>query len=94
MILRLQQEVDFFREKFKLSQHKQFGTSSSERSPDQFDIWFNEAEATADAEPSATEALSSAEESICVDSNTEDTSADITATKKNWPQAITNRLTP
>lgn len=80
MILRLQQEIDFFREKFKLSQHKQFGTSS-EKSPDQFDIWFNEAEATADVEPSATEELSSAEESVCVDSNTEDTSADITATK-------------
>ncbi|HCJ8954580.1 TPA: IS66 family transposase, partial [Escherichia coli] len=42
-ILRLQQENDFFREKFKLAQHKQFGVSS-EKSPDQLDWLFNEAE--------------------------------------------------
>ena len=52
-ILRLQQENDFFREKFKLAQHQQFG-ASSEKSPDQLDWLFNEAEAIVDAEPVAT----------------------------------------
>lgn len=46
-ILRLQQENDFFREKFKLAQHKQFGVSS-EKSPDQLDWLFNEAETIED----------------------------------------------
>jgi transposase len=43
-VILLQQEIDFFREKFKLAQHKQFG-ASSEKSPDQIDLLFNEAEA-------------------------------------------------
>ena len=47
-VLQLQKENDFFREKFKLAQHRQFG-ASSEKSPDQIDWLFNEAEATADA---------------------------------------------
>ena len=47
MIL-LQKENDFLREKFKLAQHRQFGTSS-EKSPDQIDCLFNEAETTVDA---------------------------------------------
>jgi hypothetical protein len=42
-ILHLQQESDFFREKFKLAQSRQFG-ASSEKSPDQVDWLFNEAE--------------------------------------------------
>jgi len=42
-VLRLQQENDFFREKFKLAQHRKFG-ASSEKTPDQLDWLFNEAE--------------------------------------------------
>lgn len=46
-VLRLQQENDFFREKFKLAQHRKFG-ASSEKTPDQLDWLFNEAEVIAD----------------------------------------------
>lgn len=46
-VILLQKENDFLREKFKLAQSRQFGTSS-EKSPDQVDWLFNEAEATAD----------------------------------------------
>src|SRR5690554_1142998 len=45
----LEEEVAFYREKFKLAQHKQFG-ASSEKSPDQLDWLFNEAEAIVDTE--------------------------------------------
>lgn len=47
-VILLQKENDFLREKFKLVQHRQFGPSS-EKSPEQVDWLFNEAEATADA---------------------------------------------
>lgn len=47
-VILLQKENDFLREKFKLAQHRQFGPSS-EKSSDQVDWLFNEAEATADA---------------------------------------------
>lgn len=45
----LEQENTFLREQFKLSKHKQFG-ASSEKSPDQLDWLFNEAETTLDAD--------------------------------------------
>lgn len=54
-ILRLQQENDFFREKFKLAQSRQFGVSS-EKSPDQVDWLFNEAEVIADEIPTESDA--------------------------------------
>jgi transposase len=55
-VLLLQQENDFFREKFKLVQHKQFG-ASSEKSPDQVDWLFNEAEVIADESPAESDAV-------------------------------------
>ena len=45
----LEQENNFLREQFKLAKARQFG-ASSERSPDQFDWLFNEAETIEDAE--------------------------------------------
>lgn len=68
-VILLQRENDFLREKFKLAQHRQFG-ASLEKSPDQIDLLFNEAEATADA------AL--AESKTAVTTGT--TEADITST--------------
>jgi hypothetical protein len=59
-VILLQKENDFLREKFKLSQHRQFG-ASSEKSPDQIDWLFNEAEATVDAaEPESDTAVTTA----------------------------------
>lgn len=45
----LEQENNFLREQFKLAKARQFG-ASSEKSPDQFDWLFNEAETIEDAE--------------------------------------------
>jgi transposase len=73
----LQQENDFLREKFKLSQSRQFGVSS-EKSPDQVDWLFNEAEATVDAV--AEEESTNAENTAA--SSAENTLADTSPTKK------------
>jgi transposase len=65
-VLQLQKENNFFREKFKLAQSRQFG-ASSEKSPDQVDWLFNEAEAIEDesaVESNATEITESTEVDI------------------------------
>ena len=65
-VLQLQKENDFFREKFKLAQSRQFG-ASSEKSPDQVDWLFNEAEAIEDesaVESNVTEITESTEVDI------------------------------
>lgn len=65
-VLQLQKENNFFREKFKLAQSRQFGVSS-EKSPDQVDWLFNEAEAIEDesaVESNATEITESTEVDI------------------------------
>lgn len=62
----LEQENNFLREQFKLAQSRQFG-ASSEKSPDQVDWLFNEAEAIADetlAEQENTVAIEDAEAGI------------------------------
>lgn len=74
-VLQLQKEIDFFREKFKLAQHRQFG-ASSEKSPDQIDWLFNEAEATAD------EAPAESYESVTKVEETENTSTPSVTQKK------------
>lgn len=68
----LEQENNFLREQFKLAKAWQFG-ASSEKSPDQFDWLFNEAETIADAEKTATQ------EDIVTDAVVTETTA---ATKK------------
>lgn len=54
-VILLQKENDFLREKFKLAQSRQFGTSS-EKSPAQVDWLFNEAEVIADEAPAESDA--------------------------------------
>jgi transposase len=57
----LEQEIRFLREQFKLAQSRQFGTSS-EKSPDQLDWLFNEAEATVDAASEESDAVAATAE--------------------------------
>jgi transposase len=74
-VILLQKENDFLREKFKLAQHRQFG-ASSEKSPDQTDWLFNEAETTVDAaEPESDTAVTTAATETDLEST-------VTSTKK------------
>ena len=74
-VILLQKENDFLREKFKLAQHRQFG-ASSEKSPDQIDWLFNEAEATADA------ALAESDTAVTTGTTEADITSTATSTKK------------
>ena len=74
-VILLQKENDFLREKFKLAQHRQFG-ASSEKSPDQIDWLFNEAEATADA------ALAESDTAVTAGTTEADITSTATSTKK------------
>ena len=74
-VILLQKENDFLREKFKLAQSRQFGTSS-EKSPDQVDWLFNEAEAIAD------EAPAESDEPATTDTTEADIESTATSTKK------------
>ena len=84
LVIQLKNENDFFREKFKLAQHKQFG-ASSEKSPDQLDWLFNEAEAITDTEPVATE-----ESTPSAEANT--SSGSTAATKKTGRKPLPRDL--
>lgn len=74
LVTQLRHENDFFREKFKLAQHKQFG-ASSEKSPDQLDWLFNEAETIVDAVSAEAEAAVETEDTAA-------SSAPVTTQKK------------
>ena len=74
-VILLQKENDFLREKFKLAQVRQFGTSS-EKSPDQVDWLFNEAEVIADEIPAESDTAITTD---ATEANIESTS---TSTKK------------
>lgn len=86
-VILLQKENDFLREKFKLAQHRQFG-ASSEKSPDQIDWLFNEAEAIADEISAQSDAAITAD---AKEADTESTAAP--PQTANRPQAITGRFT-
>ena len=71
----LEQEIRFLREQFKLAQSRQFGTSS-EKSPDQLDWLFNEAEVIVDEIPADSDA------EITTDATAADITSAATSTKK------------